>query len=220
VAGVRTDDPKTNGCPAADADKDGVLDREDACPTKPGEKTDDRRTSGCPDSDGDGLRDPDDACPDQPGPGNADSQKNGCPLARLTNSQVEILDQVKFKSGSSTILAESNPVLEAVAKILKDHPELKKVRVEGHTDNRGSKATNKSLSIQRAAAVVQWLTSKGGVAKSRLTSVGLGMETPIESNDTDAGRQANRRVEFHITEGAPTSASPTPGAPAPAAPTP
>jgi OOP family OmpA-OmpF porin len=209
VAGERTDDPKTNGCPPADADKDGVLDREDACPTKPGEKTDDRRTSGCPDTDGDGLRDPDDACPDQPGPGNADSQKNGCPLARLENNQVQILEQVKFKSGNATILPESNPVLEAVAKILKDHPELKKVRVEGHTDNRGGKALNKTLSAQRAAAVVQWLVGKGGVAKARLTSVGMGMESPIDSNDTDTGRQANRRVEFHITEGAP-AASPTP----------
>jgi OOP family OmpA-OmpF porin len=211
VPGERTEDPKTNGCPPADADKDGVLDRQDACPAKPGEKTDDPRTSGCPDSDGDGLRDPEDACPDQPGPGNIDSKKSGCALARLENNQIQILDQVKFKTASSVLLPESNPILEAVAKVLVDHPELKVV-VEGHTDSRGNKAANKTLSARRAAAVVQWLVSKGKVAKARLTNVGLGSERPIDSNETDEGRQANRRVEFHITEGGGAPAAPTPPA--------
>ena len=203
VAGERTDDPKTNGCPPADLDKDGVLDREDACPNKAGEKTDDPRTSGCPDSDGDGIRDPDDACPDQAGPGNSDARKNGCPLARLEKDHITILDPMKWKGTSATIMIESAPVLLAVAKILKDHPEAKKIRVEGYSDNKGNRAMNKALSARRAAAVVQWLVSKGGVDKARLSSVGLGAESPIDRNDTEEGRQANRRIEFHIVDLAP-----------------
>jgi OmpA-OmpF porin, OOP family len=200
VAGVRTDDPKTNGCPPADVDKDGVLDREDACPAKAGERTDDPKSSGCPDTDGDGIRDPDDACADQAGPGNSDAKKNGCPLARLDKDRITILEPIKFRPASAALLIDSSPVLQTVARILKEHPELSKIRVEGHTDNRGNKAMNKTLSAKRAAAVVQWLVSKGGIAKGRLTSVGVGVESPIESNDTEAGREANRRVEFRIVE--------------------
>jgi OmpA-OmpF porin, OOP family len=89
--------------------------------------------------------------------------------------------------------------LNAVTKILDEHPEITKIGIEGHTDNRGAAAYNKRLSERRAASVVKWLVARG-VAKSRLSSAGYGMERPIDSNDTDEGRQANRRVEFHIQE--------------------
>jgi OOP family OmpA-OmpF porin len=214
--GEKTDDPKTNGCPKPDRDKDGVLDADDACPDKAGEKTDDPKTSGCPDTDKDGVRDPEDACPEVAGARDPDPKKNGCPLARVEKGQVKIIEQVKFKTGSATILPESYPILEAVATILKEHPEIKKVRVEGHTDNRGGKAMNKRLSTRRAASVVKWLTAKGGIEKGRLTSQGFGMERPIDDNSTEDGRRENRRVEFHITDPAPTDAA----APAPATDTP
>ena len=199
-AGEKTEDPKTNGCPPADRDKDGVLDRDDACPDKAGEKSDDPKTSGCPDTDKDGIRDPEDACPEQAGARDADPKKNGCPLARVEKGQVRIIEQVKFKTGSATILPESYPILEAVAKILKEHPEIKKVRIEGHTDNRGGKALNKRLSARRASSVMRWLTAKGGIPKAALTSVGHGMDKPIEDNSTEDGRRENRRVEFHIVD--------------------
>jgi outer membrane protein OmpA-like peptidoglycan-associated protein len=77
--GVRTDDPKTNGCPP-DRDKDGVPDAKDACPDTPGVKTDDPKTNGCPpDRDKDGIPDAEDACPDEPGVKTADPKTNGCP---------------------------------------------------------------------------------------------------------------------------------------------
>jgi OmpA-OmpF porin, OOP family len=219
--GEKTDDPKTNGCPKPDRDKDGVLDADDACPDKAGEKTDDPKTSGCPDTDKDGVRDPEDACPEIAGARDPDPKKNGCPLARVERGQVRIIEQVKFKTGSATILPESYTILEAVAKILKEHPEIKKVRVEGHTDNRGGKAMNKRLSTRRAAAVVKWLTAKGGIEKGRLTSQGFGMERPIEDNSTEDGRRENRRVEFHITDPPTTdAAAPATGTGAPAAPAP
>jgi outer membrane protein OmpA-like peptidoglycan-associated protein len=82
---------------------------------------------------------------------------------------------------------------------MNEHPEFTKLSVEGHTDNRGGANHNLDLSRRRAASVMKWLTDHG-VAQARLSSKGLGMTTPIDSNDTDAGRQNNRRVEFHILE--------------------
>jgi outer membrane protein OmpA-like peptidoglycan-associated protein len=104
---------------------------------------------------------------------------------------------VKFKTNSADILRESDPILIAVATILKDHPEIQKVRIEGHTDNRGNAKYNKELSDKRAASVVKWLTTFG-IDKKRLSSKGFGLEKPIDTNETDDGRQNNRRVEFHI----------------------
>jgi len=116
--------------------------------------------------------------------------------------QIKILDQVKFKTGSAEILPgkDSQEVLMAVLDVLKAHSEIKAVRVEGHTDNKGGAALNKKLSASRAASVVKWLVAHG-IEKEKLTSEGFGPDRPLESNDTEAGRQQNRRVEFHIEEG-------------------
>lgn len=81
--------------------------------------------------------------------------------------------------------------------ILKSHVELKNVRVEGHTDNVGAGELNRKLSKARATAVTDWLV-KHGIDKSRVTAEGFGPTRPLQPNDTDAGRSANRRVEFHI----------------------
>jgi outer membrane protein OmpA-like peptidoglycan-associated protein len=210
--GEHTDDPKTNGCPPAeppppvkevappDRDHDGIVDAEDACPDVAGVKTDDPKTNGCPpdpDRDKDGIPNDQDACPDEPGSPNPDPSKNGCPKAVVQQGQIKILDQVKFKTASAVILPESDGILEAVLKILNDHPEIKQVSVEGHTDNRGGAQYNQTLSEKRAASVVKWLISHG-VERGRLASVGYGQARPIDSNATDEGRQNNRRVEFHI----------------------
>jgi len=79
------------------------------------------------------------------------------------------------------------------------HPEFTKLAVQGHTDNRGAAGYNKRLSAQRANSVMKWLVDHG-IAKARLSAAGFGLEKPIDSNDTDVGRQNNRRVEFHILE--------------------
>ncbi len=214
---MKTDDPMTNGCPP-DKDKDGVYDTDDACPDVPGVKTNDPKTNGCPpDRDGDGILDMDDACPDIAGPRDGDPKKNGCPAARIEGGQIKITEQVKFKTNSAEILSESDGILNAVAQILKDHPEIKKLEVQGHTDNKGAPAYNKSLSDRRAASVAKWLTTKGKVEKSRLSSHGFGLEQPIDTNATEEGRANNRRVEFHIAPDAAATDAAKPGAPAPAA---
>jgi outer membrane protein OmpA-like peptidoglycan-associated protein len=202
VAGPRTDDPRTTGCP--DSDKDGIVDRDDACPKEPGVRNADRSKNGCPvdpDRDKDGVPNESDACPDEAGKPDPDPKRNGCPMAFVQSGKIEIVDQVRFATGRTEIVPgkESEDVLQAVLALMKDHPDIKKVRVEGHTDNQGSAAFNEKLSAGRAASVVDWLV-KHGVDKSRLSSVGFGLTKPIADNGTEEGRKLNRRVEFHIEE--------------------
>jgi outer membrane protein OmpA-like peptidoglycan-associated protein len=207
VRGVRTNDPVTNGC-APDRDRDGVADFEDACPDVKGVKTSDPKTNGCPpDRDADGIPDDVDACPDQPGKADPDPKKNGCPLVYVKSGQIRITQQVKFRFDSADLDPAGDPILEAVLQILRDHPEIKKVRVEGHTDNKGTAAYNKNLSVARARAVTGWL-EKHGVARGRLTAEGFGMDRPIDTSGTEEAQRNNRRVEFHIVEGPSDVASP------------
>jgi outer membrane protein OmpA-like peptidoglycan-associated protein len=197
VPGPRSDDPTRNGCPP-DRDGDRILDDKDACPDVAGVADVDPLKNGCPpDRDGDGIADDEDACPDAPGPADPDPKHNGCPLARIEAGQIKIVEQVKFKTGSAEILRESDPTLLAVATTLKGHPEITKIRVEGHTDNRGPAHVNERLSLERAQAVIKWLTSYG-LDKNRFEAKGFGFSRPIDTNDTEQGRQNNRRVEFHI----------------------
>lgn len=203
VAGIHTDDPKTDGCPS-DRDHDGVFDSSascppaDACPDVPGVKTDDPRTNGCPsDRDHDGIADTLDACPDLAGRANADPKKNGCPLAFLKDDQIKITEQVQFRFGLAELDPVSDSILGAVLDVMRANAGIKMVEVEGHTDNKGSAALNKKLSNARAAAVADWLV-KHGIERSHLALAGFGADKPIDTNETEAGRANNRRVEFHI----------------------
>ena len=197
VAGVESEDAAKNGCPA-DRDGDGIPDEEDACPDLAGVRNKDAAKNGCPpDRDGDGIYDKDDACPDVPGLENEDPEQNGCPLARVEEHQIKITQRIEFELNSAKLLPSSDPILEAVLAILQEHEEITQVLVQGHTDNTGKARHNLRLSKQRAASVVSWLTEHG-VDKKRLRSEGKGSEVPLKSNDTDEGRQKNRRVEFHI----------------------
>lgn len=202
--GVASSDPKKNGCPPpSDRDKDGIFDEQDACPDEPGVASADPAKNGCPapkDTDGDTILDDVDACPTEKGVASTDPKKHGCPKARLVGKNIEILERIEFDTGKATIRPESEGVLQAVLGVLKEYPSIKKLRVEGHTDNRGGKAFNLTLSKNRAAAVRQWLIDHG-ISADRLTSEGFGQTKPRDTNDTDEGRQNNRRVEFVIVEG-------------------
>ena len=209
VKGVADEDPKLNGCPKVepakpvDSDGDGIFDPDDACPAEKGVADEDPKKNGCPkpvDSDGDGIFDPDDACPAEKGPRDDDPSKNGCPKAvRVQGHEIVILEQVQFDTGKATIKPASNELLDEVGQVLVQHPEMTKVEVQGHTDNRGSAALNKTLSQARAEAVRKALL-KRGIAAERLVAQGYGADKPLEGNDTDEGRQKNRRVQFVILE--------------------
>ena len=196
VKGVRTEDPKTNGCPK-DRDGDGIPDTEDACPDVKGVHTEDPKTNGCPlDTDGDGIPDDKDACPNEKGVPDPDPTKNGCPKAvRVNEQEIVILDQVQFDTGKATIKKVSDALLDEVADVIREHPEIVHIEVQGHTDNRGTKAGNKTLSQQRADAVMKALVFRK-VEPERLVAKGYGQDVPIGENTTDAGRQKNRRVQF------------------------
>jgi outer membrane protein OmpA-like peptidoglycan-associated protein len=192
-----------DGCPApADRDGDGIPDQYDKCPDQPEDKDGVDDQDGCPedDADQDGIPDAKDACPKEPGQPDPDPKKNGCPkFIKLEGSTVRVLQQVHFATGSATILPDSFPMLQEIVALLKATPGIKKMRIEGHTDNRGAADMNLDLSKRRAASVKSWLVLHG-IEEMRLESEGYGLTKPIQTNDTDAGRQANRRVEFHITE--------------------
>jgi uncharacterized repeat protein (TIGR01451 family) len=151
-----------------------------------------------PDRDGDGIPDALDACPDQAGPESADPLRNGCPaLAVVKGGKIELLQQIQFETDRDVIRPESFPVLDEVLRVLTGHPEVARVRVEGHTDSKGGVAHNTDLSGRRARAVRRWLVSHG-VPPERLEARGYGPDRPVADNATPAGRAANRRVEFVI----------------------
>ena len=102
---------------------------------------------------------------------------------------------IYFDTGSDRIRGESTPTLKEIGTMLQEHPELK-LTIEGHTDNVGGAAANKSLSEKRAAAVRAFLVSAYGIEESRLSSKGMGDTKPAAPNTTPAGRQQNRRVEL------------------------
>jgi OmpA-OmpF porin, OOP family len=202
--GIASDDPKKHGCPPPkDSDGDGIVDEQDACPNEKGIASDDPKKHGCPppkDTDTDSIIDEQDACPTEKGVASDDPKKHGCPKARLVGKKIEILERIEFDTGKATIRPESEGILKAVLDIMTEYPSIKKLSVDGHTDNRGARGLNVTLSKNRAAAVVTWLVAKG-IDKARLTSRGFGPDKPRDSNATDEGRQNNRRVEFNITEG-------------------
>jgi OmpA-OmpF porin, OOP family len=192
-----------DGCPMPpDRDGDGIPDQYDKCPDQPEDKDGIDDGDGCPedDADSDGVPDAVDACPKMPGKPNKDPKKNGCPtFIEGDGTVVRVLQQVHFAFGTANILPDSFPVLQEVADYLKANKAIKKMSIEGHTDNKGSADINKRLSQERANSVMRWLTQHG-IEQNRLEAHGYGMEKPIEDNDTDAGRAKNRRVEFKILE--------------------
>ena len=106
---------------------------------------------------------------------------------------------VLFATNSSTLSAAAQAALSRVAYNLNQFPDTD-VTVVGYTDNTGSEELNQRLSLQRAEAVVNYLTSHG-VAADRLKAIGEGWNNPIASNATPEGRAQNRRVELFITAG-------------------
>ena len=190
-----------DGCPVGDKDGDGIPDAQDKCPNEAEDFDGIDDLDGCPeeDFDQDTIPDVSDHCPKEPGKPSEDPNKNGCPqfIAR-EGGKIRIFQQVHFATGSSKILPDSFPMLQEIADVLRTNPGIKKMAVEGHTDNKGKPAMNKKLSQDRAASVVKWIVAHG-VEDGRLEAHGYGQEQPIADNKTDAGRAQNRRVEFKIT---------------------
>ena len=193
-AGVAPD-----GCPTKDFDGDGILDGADMCPGDAGPAP-----TGCPDRDGDGIVDKQDRCPMDAENFNEYMDADGCPDVKpqkvtIKHKQIVIEEQIQFQTGKAIIEPVSFNILDDVVQVMTDYPQLE-VRIEGHTDNVGSDATNLKLSKDRADAVFEYLIAQG-IDGRRLQTEGFGETRPIDTNKTPQGRQKNRRVEFHITKG-------------------
>lgn len=185
--------PKENiGCPWPDTDEDGLLDKDDKCPYIKGPI----QNQGCPyeDTDGDGILDQEDQCPSVKGV----IENHGCP--KIEEAAKEILktafDDLEFNTGNAVIKEISYTSLNDLAALLLKKPEWK-LQIVGHTDNVGNDQSNLILSKKRAEAIKTYLVSKG-VAADRLRTLFFGETQPIASNDTEEGRQKNRRVEMTI----------------------
>jgi OmpA-OmpF porin, OOP family len=101
---------------------------------------------------------------------------------------------INFDTGKSIITDESKPVIQQIVQMLKANADLK-LSIEGHTDNAGNPASNKTLSEERARSVTAAIVSQG-IAAERLNSSGYGQDKPIADNNTEEGRAKNRRVEL------------------------
>ena len=125
------------------------------------------------------------------------------PRVEIKEERIEVNDTIQFEYNKAVIRDESTDLMNEIASVIKKHPEIKKIRLEGHTDNVGSKKFNMDLSLRRAKAVREWLVTKGGLEASRFEVAGFGFDKPIAPNDTEEGRAKNRRVAFEIVERAP-----------------
>lgn len=185
-----------------DQDGDEILDKDDECPEDVEDLDDFEDADGCPepDNDEDGVPDETDECPDLPEEQGGDG--DGCPsktYVKIVNGEMEIFGKVQFKTGSAEIEEKSDPLLDQIAAAMKANPQVKKVRIEGHTDDVGDDGINQKLSEQRAGSVKKALVSRD-VDEDRLDTAGYGESKPAAPNGTPAGRAKNRRVEFIITE--------------------
>jgi OmpA-OmpF porin, OOP family len=187
-----------------DPDHDGLIGAADHCPQVPGAP----ENLGCPDkdSDEDGVIDREDECPDLPG---GPRGKRGCPTAFIKGDEIVILDEVHFATDKDIILDESKPILLDVVEVLLQHPELREVQIEGHTDIRATDAYNMNLSQRRVNSVLAFFGTSG-IDVARLQAKGYGHTKPVyddtgclgpdEGLSPDCKRMTskNRRVVFRI----------------------
>jgi outer membrane protein OmpA-like peptidoglycan-associated protein len=155
--------------PPADWDKDGIIDTEDKCPRVPGPK-----------------------------------ENDGCALYvalvpdEIAPVEIVIMQRIEFDTDNSVVLPAGEVVLEEIRALLEVNPQLLKIAIEGHADERASDKYNMELSRRRSDAVKRWLTDHG-IAADRLQSRGYGEREPFVSGTTPANQQTNRNVQFFIT---------------------
>ena len=121
---------------------------------------------------------------------------------RISKRALKFKGLILFETDSDAIKLQSEELLIEIADAMIRHPELARIEIQGHTDNRGGKAHNQDLSERRAQSVLRWLVDHG-VGAERLESKGYGQTKPLAPNITARNRAKNRRVQFVIRERAP-----------------
>jgi outer membrane protein OmpA-like peptidoglycan-associated protein len=117
-------------------------------------------------------------------------------LVPIEIGQIVRLNNVFFDFDKWDLRPESFVELDRVVKLLKENPAIE-IEMSAHTDSRGANDYNYKLSENRAKSVREYIVSKG-IEEERILSVGYGETKPVDTNETDEGRQMNRRVEFKI----------------------
>ncbi len=187
-----------------DRDGDGIPDRLDACPQEREDRDGFQDEDGCPDldNDRDGVSDRKDKCPNAPETANGYEDEDGCPdkrpLVQKKERRLQVREPIAFEANKALIKRQSFATLNSIARVIKSNPTMH-VRVEGHTDSRGSSVYNRRLSARRAHSVMTYLIAKG-VSPDRLESKGYGEDKPLFDNATASGRSGNRRIEFLVLD--------------------
>ncbi len=118
----------------------------------------------------------------------------------VRENKIVINEKIQFALDSAKILPVSHDLLNEVAKVIKEHPQIKKIEIEGHASAEGSDDHNLKLSDKRAKAVLKYLSGEAGIDNGMLSAKGYGETRPIADNETEEGKEKNRRVEFTIVE--------------------
>ncbi len=194
---------------AGDDDGDGLDRDQDVCPAEPEDADGFEDDDGCPDPDDDrdSVLDAADRCPREGETLNGYEDDDGCPdeVPMPLLKRVGRIEGLVFANNSAQLLPGSEPTLQKVLIILQSFPNIR-VELAGHTDDRGTREGNLTLSQQRADAVKTWLVDHGAQI-TKLTAVGYGPDKPVAKNTTEAGRAKNRRVEFVLIPGDQESAA-------------
>jgi outer membrane protein OmpA-like peptidoglycan-associated protein len=219
-----------DGCPERDNDHDKIADADDDCPNEPEDYDGFEDADGCPDPDNDhdGVLDADDKCPLEAEVINGVKDEDGCPdtgLIEMHDDRIVLEEEVLFDFESARVKHAAYPVLDAIFRLYKQHPEWMKIRIEGHADQRGKEEFNRELSEWRANNVMKQLVERG-IPAEMIESAGFGSSQPRDKRDEEQAYRRNRRVEFVVVarrgagHGAAAAAGPAspPGAPQTAAP--
>jgi OOP family OmpA-OmpF porin len=191
-----------DGCPELDSDGDGIWDEQDACPNEAETINNYLDEDGCPESDrdADGYWDEQDTCPDEPETFNGYQDADGCAdeVPEEVRAFTGTIKGITFENNSDAIRSVSRPVLDKAVDVLSRNPDVR-IHIVGHTDSKGDRDHNIGLSQRRADSVKTYLVERG-IAEDRITTMGVGPDQPVDTNDTKAGRANNRRIEFQIIQ--------------------
>jgi outer membrane protein OmpA-like peptidoglycan-associated protein len=194
-------DPK-DGCKSTDPDGDGIIGDADKCPNEKEDGLPPDPKDGCAsvDPDGDGIIGDTDKCPNEPETVNGYQDADGCPdtpRVVVTKTEVKISEKIMFSFAKATIQQASQDLLDEIAFVINDNPQIEYFEVAGHADKIGTDTVNVQLTKRRAQAVVDALV-KRKVDARRMHAQGYGNFCPVDPGDTEPAREKNRRVEFKI----------------------
>ena len=190
------------GCPL-DSDADGIPDVKDLCSTEAEDFDGFEDEDGCPDldNDGDGILDVKDICPNEAEDFNGSEDEDGCPDEDVQINQNNFLLNAEdiFSTNSAKIKIEGSKYLDEVMAVLKKSPD-KRWRIEGHMDSKGEARFLRTLSLERAKAILEYFVYFGELPRGNFKVFGLGDKMPVADNRTEEGRKQNRRIEIFVEE--------------------